>query len=148
MPAAAHNVLAGRSIAIRLAVSAVFWSFAILLVAGLILSALYRDNTERAFDQRLLVYASNLASDLVAPGPADRDLGPIGDPRFELPISGWYWQVGRPGASPREVRSSKSLFGTNLAALVPPGRTPPPGEIRRGYGPAPDGRLLRIVERD
>jgi signal transduction histidine kinase len=148
MPAAAHNVLAGRSIAIRLAVSAVFWSFAILLVAGLILSALYRDNTERAFDQRLLVYASNLASDLVAPGPADRDLGPIGDPRFELPISGWYWQVGRPGASPREVRSSKSLFGTNLAALVPARGAGQAGEIRRGYGPAPDGRLLRIVERD
>ncbi|MDQ4136965.1 MAG: ATP-binding protein [Pseudomonadota bacterium] len=148
MPLSALNILAGRSIAVRLAVSAVFWSFAILLVAGLILSALYRDNTERAFDQRLLVYANNLASDLVAPGPPDRELGPIGDPRFELPLSGWYWQVGRPGAPPREVRSSKSLFGTNLASLVPPGASARFGEIRRGYGPAPDGRLLRIVERD
>jgi signal transduction histidine kinase len=143
----ALNLLAGRSIAVRLAVSAVFWSFAILLVAGLILSALYRDNTERAFDQRLLVYASNLASDLVAPGPPDRDLGPIGDPRFELPLSGWYWQVGRPDAPPREIRSSKSLFGTNLAGLAPPGEQRF-GDIRQGYGPAPDGRLLRIVERD
>jgi signal transduction histidine kinase len=148
MAVSALNALAGRSIAVRLAVSAVFWSFAILLVAGLILSALYRDNTERSFDQRLLVYASNLASDLVAPGPPDRDLGPIGDPRFELPLSGWYWQVGRPGGPPREVRSSKSLFGTNLAALVPPDGAGRTGEIRRGYGPAPDGRLLRIVERD
>jgi signal transduction histidine kinase len=143
----ALNLLAGRSIAVRLAVSAVFWSFAILLVAGLILSALYRDNTERAFDQRLLVYASNLASDLVAPGPPDRDLGPIGDPRFELPLSGWYWQVGRPDAPPREIRSSKSLFGTNLAGLAP-GERQRFGDIRQGYGPAPDGRLLRIVERD
>jgi hypothetical protein len=73
---------------------------------------------------------------------------PIGDPRFELPLSGWYWQVGRPGGPPREVRSSKSLFGTNLAALVPPDGAGRTGEIRRGYGPAPDGRLLRIVERD
>ncbi len=144
----ALNLLAGRSIAVRLAVSSVFWSFAILLIAGLILSALYRDNTERAFDQRLLVYASNLASDLVAPGPPDRDLGPIGDPRFELPLSGWYWQVGRPDAPPREIRSSKSLFGTNLAGLAPPGDQQRFGDIRQGYGPAPDGRLLRIVERD
>ena len=102
------NLLAGRSVAVRLAASAVFWSCAILFIAAVILSALYRDTTERAFDQRLLVYANNLASDLVSPGDPDRELGPIGDPRFELPLSGWYWQVGRPGAGSKEVRSSKS----------------------------------------
>jgi hypothetical protein len=68
-----YDRLAGRSIAVRLAVSALFWSFVILLIAGLILSTLYRDNTERAFDQRLLVYANTLASNLVAPGDPDRD---------------------------------------------------------------------------
>jgi signal transduction histidine kinase len=140
--------LAGRSIALRLAVSAVFWSFVLLLIAGLILSALYRDTTERAFDQRLLVYANNLAADLVAPGDPNRDLGPVGDPRFELPLSGWYWEVGRIDAPPREIRSSKSLFGARLPTLIPAGETRRFGEIRRGYGPAPDERLLRIVERD
>ncbi|MCB8820039.1 sensor histidine kinase [Microvirga rosea] len=139
--------LASRSIAVRLAMSAVFWSFAILLISGLILSTLYRDNTERAFDQRLLVYANTLASNLVAPGDPDRDLGPVGDPRFELPLSGWYWQVGRPDAPPREVRSSKSLFGGQLPALAPPGEEAF-GQIRRGYGQAPDERELRIIERD
>jgi hypothetical protein len=44
------KVLAGQSIAVRLAASAVFWSLFILLIAGLILSALYRETTERAFD--------------------------------------------------------------------------------------------------
>ena len=111
--------LAGRSIAVRLAASAVFWSFVILLIAALILSALYREATERAFDQRLLVYANNLASDLVSPGDPDRDLSPVGDPRFELPLSGWYWQVGPPGASGRALRYSKSLFGAALPGLVP-----------------------------
>ena len=141
----ALNVLGGRSIAVRLAASSLFWSFAILLIAGLILTALYRDNTERSFDQRLLVYASNLASDLVAPGPPDRELSPIGDPRFELPLSGWYWQVERPDAPPREIRTSKSLFGANLPGLVRTADQDRRGDIRRGYGPAPDGRLLRIV---
>jgi signal transduction histidine kinase len=140
--------LTGRSIAVRLAASAVFWSFAILLLAGLILAALYRDNTERSFDQRLLVFANNLAADVVATGTADRELGPVGDPRFELPLSGWYWQVGRPGAQPKEMRSSKSLFGAQLPGLVAPGEPMRFGEIRRGYGPAPDDRPLRIVERD
>jgi signal transduction histidine kinase len=147
LPPALSN-LAGRSIAVRLAASAVFWSFVILLIAALILLALYRENTERSFDQRLLVYANNLASDLVAPGDPDRDLGPIGDPRFELPLSGWYWEVGRPGAVGKEVRPSKSLFGGALPSLAGKVESDRFGEIRRGYGSAPDDRGLRIVERD
>lgn len=139
---------ARRSIAIRLAVSAVFWSFVILLIAGLILSAVYRDNTERAFDQRLLVYANTLASNLVAPGDSDKDLGPIGDPRFDLPLSGWYWQVLRPDGLDQDTRSSKSLFDGSLPSLVSVRADAKFGEIRRGYGHAPDGRFLRIVERD
>src|SRR3712207_8727640 len=91
------------------------------LIAGLILSALYRETTERAFDQRLLVYANDLASDLVAQGgpgdPEDRDLG-IGDPRFDIPLSGWYWEVGRPGAEARDIRSSKSLLAGQLPHLI------------------------------
>jgi signal transduction histidine kinase len=144
------KVLAGRSIAVRLAASAVFWSLAILLIAGLILSALYRETTERAFDQRLLVYANDLASDLVEQAPGDpdaRDLG-IGDPRFEIPLSGWYWEVGRPAAPAREVRSSKSLLAGQLPRLVPDEENRRFGDIRRDYAPGLDDRALRVVERD
>lgn len=140
--------LSGRSIAARLVLSALFWSVAILLLAGVILSALYRDTAERAFDQRLLVYTNNLASDLVALGNPDRDLPSIGDPRFELPLSGWYWQVERPNADRQEVRSSKSLFGGSLPSLLSPENKDQFGGIRKGYGPAPDERMMRIVERD
>ena len=131
MPAA--RVLAGRSIAIRLAASALFWSLLILLTAGLILSALYRDTTERAFDTRLLVYATDLASDLVTQGnPDQRELGTLGDPRFDLPLSGWYWQVGQPDARPRDLRSSRSLFGAD----------PWP------YGIAPNRKVLELFLSD
>src|SRR3954452_10348768 len=147
MPAA--RVLAGRSIAIRLAASALFWSLLILLTAGLILSALYRDTTERAFDTRLLVYATDLASDLVTQGnPDQRELGTLGDPRFDLPLSGWYWQVGQPDARPRDLRSSPSLFGAELPGLVPPGDDSRFGEIRKGYRQGPEDRMLRLLERD
>jgi signal transduction histidine kinase len=146
---AAARVLAGRSIAVRLAASALFWSFLILLAAGLILSALYRETTERAFDARLLVYATDLASDLVTQGnPDQRELGTLGDPRFDLPLSGWYWQVGQPDARPRDIRSSRSLFGAQLPDLVPPGDSSRFGEIRKGYRQGPEDRMLRMVERD
>jgi signal transduction histidine kinase len=142
------QVLAGRSIAVRLAASALFWSFLILLVAGLILQALYRETTERAFDARLLVYATDLASDLVTQGnPDQRELGTLGDPRFDLPLSGWYWQVGQPDARPRDIRSSRSLFGAELPGLAAPGEGRF-GEIRKGYRQGPEDRMLRIVERD
>jgi signal transduction histidine kinase len=140
---------AGQSIAVRLAASAVLLSFGILLFAGVILSTLYREATEYAFDQRLLVYANDLASDLLAPGdPEQREIGPLGDPWFDLPLSGWYWQVGRPNARPQDLRSSKSLFGGVLPSLSAPDENGSFGAIRRGYGQAPDERTLRLVERD
>jgi signal transduction histidine kinase len=144
------KVLSGQSIAVRLAASAVFWSLFILLIAGLILSTLYRETTERAFDQRLLVYANDLASDLVGQGPGDpeeRELG-IGDPRFEIPLSGWYWEAGRPGAAARDVRASKSLLSGQLPRLIADDEKRRFGDIRRGYAPGPDERPLRLVERD
>ena len=141
--------LAGRSIAVRLAAFSLFWSMLILLSAGAILSAVYREATERAYDQRLLVYATNIASELVAPGDPDRkELGLVGDPRFELPLSGWYWQIGRPGAALRDVRSSKSLFGGAVPSLLAEGGDQRFGEIRKGYRRGPEGRFLRILERD
>ena len=142
-------LLAGRSIAVRLAAFALFWSMLILLSAGAILSAVYREATERAYDQRLLVYATDLASALVAPGDPDRkDLGRVADPRFELPLSGWYWQVGRPGAPLRDIRASKSLFGGDIPSLVAEGGDQRIGEVRKGYRRGPEDRFLRILERD
>lgn len=139
--------LAGRSIAVRLAASSLFWSFLILLLAGLILSTLYRDTTERAFDARLLVYATDLAADLAVPGE-NTQLGLGGDSKFELPLSGWYWQVGRPNARPRDLRASRSLVGGTLGHLPVPRGERRRGEVRKGYLQGPDERTLRVLERD
>ena len=79
-----------RSIAVRLAVSAFLSSSAILLIAAWILTTLYRENTERSFDSRLLVFANNLATDLVSPNDPESRTFSLGDPRFDLPLSGWY----------------------------------------------------------
>jgi signal transduction histidine kinase len=141
--------LAQRSIAVRLAASALFWSTLILLVAGLLLAGAFREITERGFDQRLLVYANDLASDLVTPGALDqREAGGSGDPRFLLPLSGWYWQVGRPGGRVRDIRTSRSLLGNVVKPLAPENDDRRFGEIRKGYVDGPDDRRLRMIERD
>ncbi len=140
--------LAAHSIAARLAVSALLWSCVILLIAAVLLSALYRQMSERSFDERLLVYANNIASGLVARANASHELGPMGDPRFELPLSGWYWEVGVPIEENREYYSSKSLFGGRLPRLMNWTDDSGFGKIRHGYGAALDTTPLRIVERD
>ncbi|APX87941.1 ATP-binding protein [Methylorubrum extorquens] len=136
-----------RSIAVRLAVSSFLSSTAILVIAAFILTTLYRENTERAFDSRLLVFANNLATDLVSPSDPETRSFSLGDPRFDLPLSGWYWQVGRPDAKPRDLRTSRSLVGVPLKGPDQAG-TATVGQIRQGYGRGQDDRSLRIVERD
>lgn len=142
------RILAGRSIATRLVLSSLFWSTIVLVVAGLILSALYRQTTERAFDDLLLVYANDLAAQLVSPDPEKRENNILGDPRFEIPLSGWYWQVGRVEAAPRDLRSSRSLVGNTLPSLAPSAPDRAFGETRKDGREGPEGRVLRLVERD
>jgi signal transduction histidine kinase len=136
-----------RAIAVRLAVSSFLSSTAILVIAAFILTTLYRENTERAFDSRLLVFANNLATDLVSPSEPETRSFSLGDPRFDLPLSGWYWQVGRADAKPRDLRTSRSLVGVPLKGPDQAG-TATIGQIRQGYGRGQDDRTLRIVERD
>ena len=57
-----------RSIAKRLFFSAALLSFAILLVAGLVLSTIYRRTAEANFDERLGVYLHALVADIATPG--------------------------------------------------------------------------------
>ena len=52
-----------NSLALRLFLSATVWTAVILLVTGFVLSGLYRDSVERAFDRRLGVYLKTLIAD-------------------------------------------------------------------------------------
>lgn len=137
-----------QSIASRLFVSALLWCVLILLVAGVILSAVYRRASEQSFDERLQVYLTDVVADLASPGDfAKKELAASSEPRFDLPLSGWYWQVKRVGSDPPELRTSKSLFGGQLPGLAEAGVKPGIGELREGYLTGPDERALRVVER-
>ena len=139
---------ASGSIAARLFVSAALWCFAILLVAGVVLSTLYRKGAEEAFDARLGVYLRALVADVATPGEDSRTgPGQLGEPQFELVLSGWYWQITRLGAEKPEIRSSRSLFAARLPRLADQGVAAGLGGARRGYVTGPDEVRLRMVER-
>lgn len=139
---------APSSIATRLFLLAAFWSLVVLVLAGLGLTAIYRRNAEQAFDSRLGVYLRAIVADVATPGEDTRtEPGQLGDPQFELSLSGWYWQITRIDAGQSTVKASRSLFASRLPRLEDMGVAAREGGYRSGYAAGPDGRRLRIVER-
>lgn len=139
----------GSSLALRLFVLAAIWSALALAAAGSVLIAVYRTSAERNFDDRLGVYLKTLVGAIAAQSDTGsfRDPGNIGEPRFELPLSGWYWVV-RKLPEKRVVLTSSSLIGEVLVLPTDTGMAPGPDRIAKGYVPGPDQQDLRILERE
>jgi signal transduction histidine kinase len=136
------------SLATRLFVSATAWVVVILVITGFILSSVYRNATERAFDRRLNLYLRTLIAEAATPDePPDRQFQSLGEPLFELPLSGWYWQITRLDSDKGDVRASRSLWDKKLPKLEDKGIELSPAGIRIGYVDGPEGQLLRMVER-
>ena len=138
-----------NSLALRLFLSATAWAVIILLITGVVLSSLYRQAVERAFDRRLGVYLRTLVADVASPEEAGEKFPQsLGEPLFELPLSGWYWQVTRLDPSKTEVRASRSLWDGGLPHLQDYGIAAGPNGSREGYVPGPEDQRLRLVERN
>lgn len=137
-----------RSIATRLFLTAAALSFVVLLVASLFFTAYYRGEAEEVFERRLDVYLRAIVADVSESGQEGRTgPGQLGDPQFELPGSGWYWQITRLDDQAHEIKASRSLFAGRLPKLSDRGVPAEAGGFRRGFAQGPDGRNLRIIER-
>jgi signal transduction histidine kinase len=136
-----------NSLALRLFFSATTWIVVILVVAGIVLSGVYRSAVERAFDRRLQVYLRTLVADVATPDESvERFPQSLSEPLFELPLSGWYWQVTRLDSGKSDVRASRSLWDGGLPRL-PAGSVASNIGIRQGYVPGPEDQKLRLIER-
>jgi signal transduction histidine kinase len=136
------------SLALRLFLSATAWTVVILVATGIILSSIYHDAVEGSFDRRLSVYLRTLVADVAAPEQsADRGAPTLGEPLFELPLSGWYWQIAALDTGKPEVRSSRSLWDTGLPRLGDEDATTSADGARHGYAVGPEGQRLRLLER-
>jgi signal transduction histidine kinase len=137
-----------NSLATRLFFSASAWVVVILAITGVVLSSVYRDATERAFDRRLNLYLRTLIAEVATPDePPDRQFQSLGEPLFELPLSGWYWQITRTDTDKPEVRVSRSLWDKKLPKLDERGAELTAAGIRIAYVDGPEGQSLRMVER-
>lgn len=129
-----------RSLASRLVVSAAIWCALLLSVSGFALSALFGDAVRNSFDARLAVLLEGVVAGTTVGENGRLDLGlQLGEPRFNQPFSGWYWQISD---DEQAVRRSPSLW---VQALVLP--QPEDEEIVLAEVPGPDGQLLRVLIR-
>jgi len=136
------------SLATRLFVSATVWVVVVLLITGVVLSSVYRNATERAFDRRLNLYLRTLVAEVATPEEgSDHQSQSLGEPLFDLPLSGWYWQVIREDTPKPEVRASRSLWDKKLPKLEDQHIPLSASGVRQGYVAGPEGQDLRMVER-
>jgi signal transduction histidine kinase len=135
------------SLAQRLFLSAAAVTVIVLSLSGLILSRLYAEAVERSFDRYLNIYLKTIVVDVAtAPTGTIPDPTGLGEPLFQEPRSGWYWQIERLEGPKSELKLSYSLPQPGLPSLdeqrVPIRRD----GFREGYITGPDGQRLRVVE--
>src|SRR6185437_7413212 len=128
--------------------SATAWVVVILVITGIVLSSVYRDATERAFDRRLNLYLRTLIAEVGTPDePPDHQFQSLGEPLVGLPLSGWYWQITRTDTETGEPRASRSLWDKKLPKLDEGSADLTAAGVRLGYVDGPEGQTLRMVER-
>lgn len=135
------------SLSARLLLISSAWAAFTVLAAGILLTQAYRETIEERFDETLHVYVKALISEIARQTPGFREIpsAVLGEPRFDFPLSGWYWVV-RDYDTGEVVLSSRSLAGDHLPVdeVV---ETAVPGDVVRLTEEGPGNERVRIVAR-
>jgi signal transduction histidine kinase len=133
-----NHSLAGRLIATALVVGSI-----LLVAAAFFLIELNKRGVERSFDRRLQVYVQLLVADLT--NNIEENEAAVGnilsEPLFEVPQSGWYWQISRV----LEKEDLDPLVSRSMLDWQFPLQT---GALIEGYQEGPDDQKLRYIERE
>lgn len=106
-----------RSLTARVLLLATLWSAVALVVIAVVISTLYRQGSERGFQELLRAQLYNVINS-VSVGQDGRLAGrpELGDLRFSQPQTGWYWMVEPLGDFKTDPLTSASLGVTQLAS--------------------------------
>jgi signal transduction histidine kinase len=137
-----------KSLAIRLFLASAGWGLVLLVVAGILLSGIYRASVERNFDERLHVYLKSLIASVEWSEQGEiLRVGNVGEPRFETLFSGWYWQIRKAEAGAPASFTSPSLWIEQLALPSEAGIASDAQGISEADIRGPEQEPLRIIER-
>ena len=138
--------LVPRSLAFRIIALSTIWAIVTLIATSTIISTLYRQASERAFNSLLSAHLFNLISSVgstengALTGSVD-----LGDLRFSQPASGWYWAVDPVSGGLTGQRRSLSM----IRAIASPSTIEVPfnADFQRSYKANEiNGEVLQVVE--
>lgn len=136
------------SLTFRVVAFSTIWAVVALIVIATVISALFRQASERGFESLLHAHLFNLISSVGAAADGTLNGAPdLGDIRFTVADSGWYWSVEPASSELRGSLSSLSLTGP--IASPPVSLIPFNADFQRAYrtdGLA--GETLQVVESD
>ena len=129
------------SLAHRLALLASPWVIGALLAAWFATTGLVARHLEHGLDARMTALADAIVATVTIDGDGTPALQrPLAESRFDLPLSGLYWQIETAGG---RIATSRSLWDQRL-----PRGTSGHGAVRVFETPGPRGQALRVLERD
>ena len=111
-----------RSLTFRVIAFSTLWAVLALIVIATVISALYRDASERGFESLLSAHLFNLIGSVGMTDAGDLTGNPdLGDLRFSQLNSGWYWSV-----EPVSGGVKGELHSTSMTEPIP---SPSPAEV-------------------
>lgn len=132
-----------RSLRLRLLLAGTISTAVALALAGYGLAVLFERHVERRIDAELIVHLNQLTAHLEPAGEGRLKLStPPADPRFEVPLSGLYWQIV--AEQNGSVLHSRSLWDSELAL---PAETQVDDEVRHHRITGPDNKELYLLQR-
>lgn len=103
------------SLALRLVLLAGIWSVVILVVTGVLLTALFHEESVSRFDDGLLDVANGLYAGSNVNETGDVDAPALTDSRATLAYSGKYWEIAEPAPGRlHPLQRSRSLWDSEL----------------------------------
>lgn len=132
-----------RSLRLRLLFAGAISTGIALTLAGYGLAVLFERHVERRVDAELVVYLNQITAHLEpAEGGRLKLSAPPADPRFEVPLSGLYWQIV--DEQNGTVLRSRSLWDVELAL---PAEAHVDDEVRHHHISGPDNQQLYLLQR-
>ncbi len=126
------TVLAPKSLRLRFAFAAFLWVAVATVVAGFVISSLYRTHLTQQFHDELEIHLVELMRlTVIGDGGQPKLDRPLSDPRFQEEDSGFYWQVTREGYP---TLTSAALGDLRLDGRFATGRTEQAGWVQGPRG--------------
>ena len=134
-----------NSLSTRLLASSAAIAIVVLAAAAILLNAVFQQAVQRNFDLRLRSALDGILANVELAKDGQLQLqGSMADARFALPLSGWYWQIKKPGDD-KILVASASLLEQRLEG--PPLNTARDAEgIANYFVTDASGTLLRVMD--